>query len=68
MKEQPVLFSALSSFDLFTIWTIFLLAVGFSAFSRFSKAKSATIIVSLWIVMILIRVGFAAMGAARMNS
>lgn len=67
MKEQPVLFSFLSSFDLFTIWTVALLVIGFSALSKLSRSKTAVIVVSLWFVMILIKIGFAAMGAARMN-
>lgn len=68
MQEQPVLYSLLASFDVFTIWTIVLLVIGFAAASKFSRAKSAAIIVSLWIVMLVIKVGFAALGAARMNA
>ena len=68
LKEQPVLFSLLSSFDIFTIWTIVLLIFGFAAASRFSRAKSAVIVLSLWFVMLVIKVGFAALGAARMSS
>ena len=65
MKEHPVLFSLLSNFDIFTIWTIVLLAFGFSAVTRLSKAKMATIIVVLYAIVILAKLGFAAMGAAR---
>jgi hypothetical protein len=68
LKEQPVLYSLLSSFDVFTIWTIVLLIFGFAAASKFSRAKSAAIVLSLWFVMLVIKVGFAALGAARMNS
>ena len=67
MKEQPVLYSLLSSFDVFTIWTIALFAIGFAAMSRVSKTKAAVIVVSLWFVQIAIKVGFAAIGAARMK-
>lgn len=63
LKEQPILFSLLSSFDLFTIWMIVLLVIGFSAISKFSRAKSAVIVLVMWAVMIVIKVGFAAMGA-----
>jgi hypothetical protein len=62
-KAQTVLFSLLSSFDIFTIWMIALLSIGFSEVARVSKAKSAAIVVTLWIVLILIKVGFAALGA-----
>jgi len=67
MKEHPVLFSALSSIDIFTIWTVILLIIGFAALSRFSKAKSAAIVISLWLVAIVVKLGFAALGAARMK-
>lgn len=66
MKEQPVLHSLLASLDVFTIWTVVLLIFGFAAASKFSRAKSAAIVVALWVVMIVIKVGFAALTAARM--
>jgi len=68
MKEHAVLFSLLSTFDIFTIWTIILLIIGFAAVSKSSKAKSAAIVISLWVVFILIKIGFAAIGAARMKA
>jgi hypothetical protein len=67
MKEQPLLFSLLSNFDVFTIWTIFLLIVGFSTLSKTSRAKAATIVLSLWAAMIVVKLGFAALGASRMK-
>jgi hypothetical protein len=68
MKEQPVLASFLATFDIFTIWTVVLLVFGFSALSRLSKAKVATIVLVLWGLMIVVKLGFAALGAARMNA
>jgi len=65
MKEQPILFAALTSLDIFTIWTIILLVIGFATLSRLSRAKSAVIIVSLWLLTVVVKLGFAAMGAAR---
>lgn len=62
--EAPVAFSFLSSLDAFTIWTLFLLTVGLSEASRFSRGKAATIVVILWLLMVLAKVGFAALGAA----
>jgi hypothetical protein len=67
MKTQPVLFALLSSLDIFTVWTIALLSIGFSKLSKSSIGKTATIVVSLWFAMILVKVGFAALGAARMK-
>jgi hypothetical protein len=66
-KEQPVLFALAASFDLFVIWTLYLLAVGFSKVSKFSKGKSAAIVVVLWLITVVIRVGMAAVGAASMK-
>jgi hypothetical protein len=65
MKDNPILFAALSSLDIFTIWTIILLVIGFATLSRLSRAKSAAIIVSLWLVTVVVKLGFAALGAAR---
>lgn len=68
MKEQPVLFAFLSSLDIFTIWTVILLIIGFATLSRVSRAKAAVIVLSLWAVQIVIKLGFAALGAARMKN
>jgi len=65
--EQRVLFALLSSFDVFVIWTLILLTFGFSAVSKLSKRVSAAIVFSLWIVSVFVKVGFAAIGAARMK-
>ena len=62
--EAPVAFSFLSSLDAFTIWTLFLLTVGLSEAARFSRAKAATIVVILWLVIVLAKAGLAALGAA----
>ncbi|HEX6085083.1 MAG TPA: Yip1 family protein, partial [Thermoanaerobaculia bacterium] len=65
--EQPVLFSLLGSFDIFVLWSIYLLTVGFSKLARVSKMKAAAIIITLWLVTVVVKLGFAALGAARMN-
>lgn len=59
--ESPVLFAVLSSIDLFTIWTIVLLAIGFSVISRFSTGKVAILVVALYLVVVLVKVGLAAL-------
>lgn len=68
MSDNPVLFSLLSSLDLFTIWTLILLVIGFSTLSRLSRGKSAAIVISLWLVIVVVKLGFAALGAARMKN
>ncbi len=67
MKDNPILFALLSSFDLFTIWTLILFIIGFSTLSRLSRGKSAAIVISLWLVTVIVKLGFAALGAARMK-
>jgi Yip1-like protein len=68
MKEQPVLFSLLGSIEIFQIWTIILLIIGFAALTRLSKAKTAAIVISLWVITLVVKLGFAALGAARMKA
>jgi hypothetical protein len=65
LKENPVVYALLSSIDVFTFWTLALFVIGFSFVSRLSRGKSAAIVLTLWVVMIVIKVGFAALGAAR---
>jgi len=67
MTERPVLFSLLSSFDVFAIWSIVLFVIGFSEVAKTSKGKAAAIVVSLWFVTIAIKIGFAALNASRMG-
>lgn len=64
MKANPMAYALLSSLDLFTIWTIVLFIIGFSSVSKLSRGKSAAIVVTLWVVMVVFKVGFAALGAA----
>lgn len=68
MKEQPILFSLLSAIDLFTIWTVILLTFGFAALSKMSRGKAAAIVVSLWVMFIIVKLGFAALGAMGTNA
>ena len=64
-KTNQVAFAALSSIDIFSIWTLVLFIIGFAYVSRMSKARSATIVISLWAVVLFFKVGFAAIGAAK---
>ncbi|MBV8519687.1 MAG: YIP1 family protein [Acidobacteria bacterium] len=63
LKTQPILFTLLGAFDVFTIWTVVLLIFGFAELAKTPKSRAAGIVISLWIVMIVIRIGFAALGA-----
>lgn len=68
MKAQPVLYTVLGSLEIFQIWTLVLLIIGFAALTKLSKAKTAAIVISLWVVMLVVKIGFAALGAARMKA
>jgi hypothetical protein len=61
--EHAVLFSLLSSFDVFSIWALVLMAIGMAYVSRFSKAKSATVLVSAWLIFTGLALIPAAIGA-----
>jgi membrane protein, antimicrobial resistance system len=67
MKEHLVAFSFLSSIDLFAIWSLVLFIIGFAHVARVTKAKSATVMISLWAIVLFVKLGFAALGAAKMK-
>jgi hypothetical protein len=70
-QAQPVLFSLLSSLDIFTIWMLALLSIGFSHVSGFTKGKSAAIVITLWVVFLVFKAGGAmlsSMSAAKSAS
>lgn len=54
-KTNPMAFALLSSFDIFSIWFLVLLIIGFSYVARVSKAKSAVTIISLWVLVLLLK-------------
>jgi len=66
-KEHAMAFAALSSIDLFTLWTLVLITIGFSTMSRLSRAKSAVIVVCLWLLTVLLKLGAAAMQSLRVK-
>jgi hypothetical protein len=55
MKVNPMAFALYSSFDIFSVWFLALMIIGFAYVSRLSKAKSAGIIISLWFVVLLLK-------------
>lgn len=68
MKTNPMLFNFLSSLDLFSFWTIALLTIGLAIAGRVSKAKSFAVVVTLWFVFVLFKVGQGALAAMRMKA
>ena len=62
-RDQRVLFALLSSIDIFTIWALTLFSIGFSYVARMTKGKSAAIVVTLWVVVLIFKLGFAFLGS-----
>jgi hypothetical protein len=65
MKTNPMAFALYSAFDIFSVWFLVLMIIGFAYVSRLSKAKSAGIIISLWFVVLLLKLIGPAMQAIR---
>ena len=59
--SSPAVHSLLSSIDVFSLWVLALLVIGFAAAARVSRGRAAGIIVSLWVLFVLIKTGWAAM-------
>lgn len=66
-KTSPMAFTLLASIDLFSIWYLILMIIGFAYLARVSKVKSAVIIISLWIVVLLFKLIGPAMQSLRAN-
>lgn len=66
-KSSPMAFALLSSFDIFSIWFLALLIIGFAYLAGVSKVKSAVIIISLWIVVLLFKLIGPALQSLRAN-
>jgi hypothetical protein len=64
-KTNPMAFALLSSLDIFSVWYLILLIIGFAYVARVTKAKSAVIIISLWIVALLFKLIGPAMQSLR---
>jgi hypothetical protein len=55
-QSPSVLYQLLTKFDVFTIWTIALYCIGLAVIYKFTTKKSATLVISLWIIWIIISV------------
>lgn len=56
------LYVFLSKFDIFTFWQLAVLIIGLSILYKFPKGKTAALVIGLWVIWILISVGFATIG------
>lgn len=61
MSDDPIAFAALSAIDFFDIWTVVLLIIGFAFAARVSRARSAAVVLTLWVIFTLGRIGIAAL-------
>lgn len=61
MSDNPIGFAALSALDFFDIWTLVLLIIGYAFAARVSRGKSAAVVLSLWAIFTLGRIGIAAL-------
>lgn len=52
--------SLLGSFDLFTIWTLVLLTIGFKAVAKVSTAVASGIVILLWLIYLVGKIGLTA--------
>jgi hypothetical protein len=57
---SPVLRAALSSFDLFTFYGMFLAALGLRKVGKLSTGSAWAVVIGLWLLWVLLRVGWAA--------
>jgi hypothetical protein len=64
-SDSAVVKAITASLDVFTIWRLILLAIGLAAIAGSRKItirKTGTLVVAIWLIGVLISVGFAAMG------
>ncbi len=62
-ETRSVLYTFLSSFDLFTFWQLGLMILGFSIIYKAPIRKSAILIIVLWLIWVLVKTGFAGIGS-----
>ena len=63
--SSPALRSLLGSFDVFAFYGLFLAAVGLRRVGRLSSGSAWAIVIGLWAIFVLIKVGWAAAFGAR---
>ncbi len=58
-KSKTFLFQLLNAVDIFAIWKVILWSIGFGIIYRFSAKKSYVTVISLYIVYVLVSIGFS---------
>ena len=59
-RDAKALHSILGSIDLFSFWSLALLVIGFAAAAKIRRGPAAGVILTLWVVFVLGKAGFAA--------
>lgn len=63
-EEAPkALVALLASIDLFNIWMLVLFVIGYHVAAQVTKKTAALVVVGLWALLVLLRVGAAALGS-----
>ncbi|MFO7889643.1 MAG: Yip1 family protein [bacterium] len=60
-EDKTVLYRLLSRFDIFTFWTLILWIIGLAVVYKFSTKKSATMVLSLWAIYIVLVVAIGSL-------
>lgn len=60
-SKDTFLYSALSSFDVFTLWQVILVSIGMGVMYRYSTKKAFTPIFVLWIIYVLAKSGLSSL-------
>lgn len=66
--EQPVAFAALAALDVFAMWTLALAIIGVAFMAKKSRLFAAGVVIGLWLIGFVAKLGTAAIGAARMKA
>jgi hypothetical protein len=66
-KTHPVAFALWSSFDVFAIWSLVLYIIGFAALSRLTRGRTAAIVITIWLVVVLLSLIGPAMQGMKMK-
>jgi hypothetical protein len=69
-NTSPAVRVIASSIDIFSIWQIALLVIGLAAIGgtpRITRSKTGLLVVGLWLVIIIIRAGLAAVGSSALG-
>lgn len=64
---SPVLTTALASVDLFAFYGLFLTALGLRKVARMSSGAAWTVVLAIWLVVLLIKIGISALTKSAMG-